>query len=105
MLKVVALTASCFYPAYLLIRNNQKLDIIMIYILVTMAFIGELINFNLLITIVKFLILIMLLLVYVYCYYVFFKPVNDGSIKSIGFRKIDDKKSYLTFSEEKNPIS
>lgn len=98
-IKIVFFTVACVYPAYLLIRRKNIIDISILIFIVLIALIGDFIECITLIELSKVLASFFLIAIYVHCYRSYFKH-SKSNIDSISFKAVDNKMGYLVFSSE-----
>nr|ARD70771.1 hypothetical protein pC131_00041 [Providencia rettgeri] len=98
-IQIIFFTVACVYPAYLLIRRKNIIDISILIFIVLISVIGDFIECIALIELSKVLASFFLIAIYVNCYHIYFKH-SKSNIDSISFKAIDNKMGYLIFSSE-----
>ncbi|WP_420196146.1 hypothetical protein [Morganella morganii] len=97
--QIIFFTVACLYPAYLLIRRKNIVDISILLFIVFIALVGDYIESTTLIELSKALASLFLIAIYVHCYHIYFKH-SKSNIDSISFKAIDNKMGYIIFSSE-----
>ncbi|MBQ0215631.1 hypothetical protein KAH51_19600, partial [Proteus vulgaris] len=93
-IQIIFFTVACVYPAYLLIRRKNIIDISMLIFIVLIAVIGDFIECITLIELSKMLASFFLIAIYVNCYRSYFK-YSKSNIDLISFKAVDNKMGYL----------
>ena len=98
-IRIIFLTVICVYPAYMLIRKRNIIDISVLILTVLIALVGDFVESIPLIELSKVFASFFLLAIYVYCYRIYFEH-SKNHIDSISFKTVNNKIGHLVFPSD-----